>query len=251
MQPKPQEWTKSPGWLNSPRVGSPRPAWLNRYLTHPLLAFFIMIALAFSSSPILASAQTPSPFRAGRWSGIFFFTLTHSYSKPQEPVEVNDYTLEITGQGEIYFITGKNGNVQDVRIPLPGFNYSSTSQMVIKTDSKCKGYVAHGGGIGIGIAGKGGPPSLLLNQITSPAIKLDSGEPWGFATPVGDCGPDYPRDAFKTALKADIDGMVASSWVFTITAPANPDKWMAGTCSSTIWKTVDRTIECYWQAFRK
>jgi hypothetical protein len=216
--------------------------------------WFIMILSLTASGFPTPDKQNLDKFASGTYTGTFFFSFKHSFNQSSEAVEINYYDLESgygNPMGNIKFSVGKDGVIRNVRIKINPFHYNIVSTLIAKTELSCKGYNASGVGFGWASvsATASKPPSLVPNTIQSPDIKLKSGGVVGFTSAIGDCGGNPPADSFINAIRYDIDSLPATPWDFTPTVIDK--KWAAGTCTTWVWQTPDRSFECYWQVFRK
>jgi hypothetical protein len=203
----------------------------------------MVCALTVGTSPVHASSSLEG-IPPGNYSGVVFFTLTHSWTLTSAIMPVNDYSLVIDGRGSLRFTVRSDGSFSAMGLTIPSFSYVMAGQEVIKTDQPCKGFTSRGGGIGNAVA----PPNLIAAQLFWPSVKLHSGEPWGDIQEDGDCGGMVDTGTLLESIKWDIESMPADRWDFTTDSRFTTK--LAGTCTTELWQTPNRSITCYWQAFR-
>jgi hypothetical protein len=228
---------------------------MNATMQGPRLGFkriiFLSLALILSFH-FPQTQQSRKTLYPGLYVGVFTFNINHTFNTPVPPnIKENYYSLEVpAGVGEIRFAVETKGTIRNIQIKVESFSYGVVSSLSVDyPDMPCKGYVAHGGGMANLIKSGAMPPAAMGTKFMSSPMKIDPGKPWGFATSVGDCGGNPPKDSFKEAILADFNAMPASPWEFT--PEFIEDDSISGTCTSAIWTTVDRSIDCIWMVNRK
>jgi hypothetical protein len=210
----------------------------------------VMVVALAAGSPVRASAGL-SGIPPGDYAGVVIFTLVHSWDLRSPTFPVNNYSLIIDGKGSIRFTAHSDGSFSQLSLTVPSISYVVTGQEVFgpDTDGPCKGFSELGGGIGSISAPPGLIPSgTIAGELYTPAVKLNPGETWGEIQSDGDCSAQVAVGAFIEAIKYDIDSMPADRWDFTTDSRFTTK--LAGTCTTELWLIAQRSMTCFWQAFR-
>lgn len=213
-----------------------------------LFTLGIVFFLAIPGAPAKASEYR---FTSGDWWGTFIFSFSHIYNaaSPEEGVVYNDYSLESEKAiGSLAFTVSTDGTIAWSVVRFPRIEYYMFSRQLVSYEVPCQGFAAVGGGVArISTTSSGVLQRMTTDGLFTSPISIEGGLPFVEYTGVGSCNRKEVVPVLIESIQWDLASMIASPWAFQ--ADSITDNKVSGTCSTEPWTTIDRSLECTWQAF--